>query len=212
MWGLAKYGLGLLLLAVTFVGIQTVYVSLTSGDPISDTCSHYLSQDLHGLILRLHDCNVDLGQLVQIRPKSKIAAESETEYYAPILSSNEDNGPIKLLLKLDEHGKALASKLFGDNDVKEDVDALANLFNSGTIRGLVEVGLDDDSKTRDALERGSLNLARNWKILRQTGDTPTPLWVGVLELAPASAIGALLSSEYSPHAPIVRIERNQPLI
>lgn len=142
MWGLVSYVLGLLLLALTFFGVQTLYVSLTSGGPISDTCSHYLSQDPPGLILRLHDCYVDVSRLVQIRPKSKFATESETEYYVPVLSSREENQPIKLLVKLDDSGKELASKLFIDDPVNENVEAFGKLFDSGIVRGLV--GLDDD--------------------------------------------------------------------
>jgi hypothetical protein len=139
-------GLFLILVCVAFIwgGAQGVYVGLTNTAPHELSCKQFAASHSGKTWLRLTGCRLDPERAVSVRTERGTVKG----YYAPLIPKDAaTGGTVHVLVQADSE-KGLVALAF-----EKDYEGMA-LF-----------GIEEDDRVREAFDKATLKLARNYVIL-----------------------------------------------
>lgn len=159
----------LITLALLIGGGQGIYTALKNRAPLEITVSDYLAKRPEGEWVTFKDATLNLLESAHMERLGKI-----TEVFIPVQPGETKEGaPVHILMstKDDEILAAMTDmNAAGDSEQKVLEAAARNaskLFMKRDVSGLIQFGIDSDSKTRAKLEKLDMNLAKDFVILEE---------------------------------------------
>lgn len=163
-------------------GGQGVYVGMKNRAPVEITVAEFIRAHPDAEWVTLKDARLNLLESAHRERLGKIA-----EIYIPVRPVGEsEEAPVRILLET-KNPETIAAlekiKQAGDSE-EEALDALAEtadkLVVTRDISGLIQFGIDSDSKTRRKLSELDMNLADNFVILEEGAKPDLSMSVGLL--------------------------------
>jgi hypothetical protein len=197
MSGKGRFYLGLVAIALMVGGGQGIYTAVTNAEPATYTVEDYLRDRPDSTWLHLTDTTLDLTQAsyTEIRFIRRIS-----ELYIPVFSADyEPNAPIQIIV-LTKNAEMLQTLKDLQSVSSQGEGAIAaylkdhrdQIFISTEVSGLVQIGIDTDTDTRQKLQQlyGS-RLSSDFILLK--ADAKPNLWLsGVLVVLGVGLAGVVL--------------------
>lgn len=174
----------LLILGLIIGGAQGTYTALKNRNRVEITVSDYLAQKPDAEWVMFKNATLNLLDAAHMERFGKIdevfvpVQDGETEEGAPvhILMSTKDKEIIAAMADL---------KAAGDSEEKVLAAAMRNaskLFMNRDVSGLIQFGIESNSKTREKLEKLDMHLAKDFVILEEGAQPALGQSAGLLTL------------------------------
>jgi len=187
-------------------GGQGIYVGLKNRAPVEITVANFLTAHPDAEWVTLKDARLNLLESAHRERLGKIA-----ELYVPVRPVGEaEDAPVRILLET-KNKETIAAlekiKLAGDSE-SETLGALAEvadkLIETRDVSGLIQFGIDSDSRARRKLSELDMNLADNFVILEEGAEPSLGNSAGLLVLGLLLGVFMLrrgAAKEAAPTAP-----------
>ena len=194
----------LILLAMAAYGGQKAYVALTNRAPTKTTCADFVKSKSNAKWVELSDCDLDYPNAIQL--ESRILKVDKGVFVPVRPTGQRGPAPILLQLKTDDLSERVVSSL---------KQSLADSAKGETITGLVQFGMDSESKIEKAINKSNLKsqLAADYTLI-EDGAKPDPFdaILGVVFIVGALLLIAVIlrSSRRPPQMPPTPSTRHPP--